>query len=245
MLILKPYIFNPYPEIIFGFSPRFAAGITLDIGFNLSYSVGDDVNSVNSNRKLFFNELGLMNENVSYQHQVHNDRIVFVNKSGLCGESDALITAQKGLGLAISIADCTPVFIYDPVNKIIAAVHSGWRGTEKKILMKTIKQLLQDHKSNPQNLIVYIGPSISQVNYEVGKEVGEKFGEKYLTGNGDKFLLDVNGVNYDLLLEAGLKKNNIQKSGLCTYEYSELFHSYRRDGNRSGRSLGIIAMKPE
>lgn len=245
MLILKPYIFNPYPEIIFGFSPRFAAGITSDIGFNLSYSVGDDINSVNSNRKLFFNKLGLMNENVSYQHQVHSDRILYVNKSGLCGESDALVTAQKGLGLAISIADCTPVFIYDQVNKIIAAVHSGWRGTEQKILMKTIQTLVRDHKSNPQNLIAYIGPSISKVNYEVGKEVAEKFSGKYLTVNGDKFLLDVSGVNYDLLIEAGLKKNNIQKSGLCTYEFSELFHSYRRDADRSGRSLGLIAMRAE
>lgn len=245
MLILKPYIFHPFPEIIFGFSPRFNSIVTTDFGFNLSYSVGDNIDTVNKNRDQFFNELSLINENVSYQHQVHSDIVRQVNTGGLCGESDALITTKKGLALAISIADCTPVFIYDPVNKVVAAVHSGWRGTEKKITAGTLVELNKNYKSNPENLVAYIGPSISKTNYEVGKEVAEKFDGKYLSKKGEKFLLDVSGLNYDILIESGLKKNNIQKSGLCTYEFSELFHSYRRDGNNSGRSLGLIALKDE
>ncbi len=89
----------------------------------------------------FLDELGLNEKMVSYQKQVHEDKINTVSSFGSCGESDALITTKKNLGLAISSADCPAIFIYDPVQKVIAAVHSGWKGTEKKILMKTIQKL--------------------------------------------------------------------------------------------------------
>ena len=245
MLILKPHIFNSYPEIIFGFSPRFVNGSKPPFYFNLSFTVGDDKDTVNKNREKFFNSLGLSTKNVSYQHQIHEDSISITNEGGYCGESDALITTKQELGLAISTADCTPIFIYDPVKKIIAAVHSGWRGTEKKILNKTIDKLKTEYDSSVTDMIVYIGPSISQVNYEVGIEVAEKFDSKYSVKNKHKYLLDVSGINYDLLLNAGVQKNNIQFSKLCSFEMSELFHSYRRDGKNSGRSFGVIAMKAE
>lgn len=245
MLILKPHIFKSYPEIIFGFSPRFANDCKLPFYFNLSFTVGDDKDTVNKNREEFFNCLGLSTKSVSYQHQIHEDSVSIIDEGGYCGESDALITTKKELGLAISTADCTPIFIYDRVKKIIAAVHSGWRGTEKKILNKTIDKLKTEFNSTVTDMIVYIGPSISQVNYEVGIEVAEKFDSKYSVKNKDKFLLDVAGINYDLLVNAGVKKSNIQQSKLCSFEMSELCHSYRRDGKNSGRSFGLIAMKAE
>jgi hypothetical protein len=92
-------------------------------------------------------------------------------------------------------------------------------------------------------MIVYIGPSISQANYEVGNEFAEKFDRTYLEPKGDKYLLDTGRINYQILLDFGIPKNQIQKSDLCTYEFSTLLHSYRRDGNTSGRSLGVIAIK--
>lgn len=73
--------------------------------------------------------------------------------------------------------------------------------------------------------------------------MAEKFDPKYLIKHDKKFLLDVSGVNYNTLLDYGVPIVQIQKSVLCTYEFSELLHSYRRDGNLSGRSLGIIAIK--
>ena len=90
------------------------------------------------------------------------------------------------------------VFIYDSKQKIIAAVHSGWRGTHKRITEKTVKILKNDYKSNPDNLSVYLGPSIGQVNYEVGNEVAGLFDNKYLIRNEDRFLLDVSLANYDM-----------------------------------------------
>lgn len=245
MLILKPHILNFYPDIIFGFSPRYIRDCSPPFYFNLSFSVGDDEISVDKNRELFFDNLGLSTNSVSYQHQVHDDLVRITNDGGYCGESDALITTKRGLGLAISIADCTPIFIYDPVKKIIAAVHSGWRGTAKRILARTLKKMTVELNSCTADLIVYIGPSISQVNYQVGRDVVDHFDSKYSVKLNDKYLLNVAGINYDMLISGGVKKNNIQLSKLCSFEMNELFHSYRRDGKYSGRSLGVIAMKGE
>jgi YfiH family protein len=243
MLIIKPFIFKQFPEIVFVFSTKIGQNVKPPYHFNLSYSVGDEKEIVDSNRRLFFNELDLNEKMVSYQKQVHEDKINTVNSFGSCGESDALITTTKNLGLAISSADCPAIFIYDPMQKVIVAVHSGWRGTEKKILRKTIQKLKSDFNSNPSNLICYIGPSISQNNYEVGEEVASKFDKEFIIKNGNKFYLGLTGANYKMLIDEGVKKVNIQVSGLCTYEYDKLLHSFRRDGLKSGRALGIIAMK--
>ena len=244
MVFIKSLLFSRYEEIIFGFSTKICIEREPPYYFNVSNSVGDDERIVTENRDLFFKELGLKPENVVFQKQVHGDKINYATKGGFCGESDALITREKNLGLAISTADCTPIFIFDKKNKIIAAVHSGWRGTEKKILLKVLEKLSLNYNSLPEDLIVYIGPSICQKNYEVGKEVAEKFEEKYLLPKGEKYLLDVSGVNYDILLNFKIPKENIQLSSFCTYEMKYLLHSYRRDGLQSGRAFGIIAMRP-
>ena len=211
--------------------------------FNLSYSVGDKKENIKQNRKLFFSELGLNEKMVAFQKQVHGDFIREVERAGMSGESDGLITLSKNLALAISSADCSAIFIYDPVKKIIAAVHSGWRSKEKKILQKTLLRLKEKFNSKASDMVCYIGPSVSQKNYEVGNEVAQKFDKEFVVKIKDKFFLDVAGANYKMLVDEGVKFQNIQLSKLCSFEYSSLLHSYRRDGQNSGRSLGIIMMK--
>lgn len=242
MLTIKPFVFQQYPEIVCGFSTKIGLKKNAPYFFNLSYSVGDDKEIVNNNRREFFIELGLNDKMVSYQKQVHEDGIREVNSYGNCGESDALITTKRNLGLAISSADCPAIFIYNPVIKVIAAVHSGWRGTEKKILKKTIKKLKDDFKSNPSDMICYIGPSISQKIYEVSEEVAAKFDSEFVKKDKNKFYLNLAKANFQMFIESGVKRNNIQVSSLCTFEYKELLHSYRRDGAKSGRALGVISM---
>ena len=243
MLIVKPFIFQPFKEIVCGFSTKKGLSKIAPYFFNLSYGVGDNKEVVDNNRIEFFKELGLNEKMISYQKQVHEDEIKEVNSYGNCGESDALITTKKNLGLAISSADCPAIFIYDPVVKVIAAVHSGWRGTEKKILKKTIQKLKDDFKSKTSDLICYIGPSISQHNYEVGEEIASKFDMEFVKKENNKLYLNLAEANFQMLIEAGVKKNNIQVSGLCSFEYEEILHSYRRDGSKSGRALGLIALK--
>lgn len=242
MLIVEPFIFKQFPQIVCGFSTKLGHNSSPPYYFNLSYSVGDKREIVDSNRKLFFYELGLNENMVSYQKQVHEDRIQIVNTPGNCGESDALITSRKNIGLAISSADCPAIFIFDPVNKIVAAVHSGWRSTEKKILQKTILKLKDEFQSNASELVCYLGPSISQKNYEVGEEVANKFGSEFVVKNENKYYLDLARANYKILIDEGVIKANIQISKLCSFEYKTILHSYRRDGAASGRALGVIAM---
>lgn len=243
MVFIKPIIFQQFPEVIFGFSTKIGNGRKAPYNFNLSFSVNDKDEDVRINRDTFFRSLGLDTESVALQKQVHEDKITVVESAGVCGESDAIVTNRRTLGLAVSTADCAPIFIYDNENKVIAGVHSGWRSTEKAILKKTLDLLKARFNSKSENLFVYEGPTISQENYEVGKEVAEKFDEKYLLPKEEKFLLDIPRINYDFLLDFGIPKNNIQISNLCTYESSKLLHSYRREGQESGRALGVIAIK--
>jgi YfiH family protein len=243
MKVIRSEIFKKYPEIIFGFSTKIGLNRPAPYYFNLSLSVGDDEKIVKENRKAFFGELGLSDENVAIQKQIHSDIVRYVTKGGIVGESDAMITDKKNLGLAIGVADCTPIFIYDPENKVIAAVHSGWKGTANRILEKTVLKLKSDYNSKHEKLVAYIGPSISQKKYEVGKEVADLFDDKYKIKKGEKYLLNVASANYDMLINSGLMKYNIEKSNLCTYEEKDLLHSYRRDGKKSGRSMGIIVMR--
>jgi len=243
MIILRSIILSKFPEIIFGFSTKIGAERKPPFNFNLSFSVGDEKIIVEENRKLFFGSLGLREDQVIVQKQIHSDIVRYVEKSGCVSESDALITDKVNLGLAVSAADCTSIFLYDKKNKIISAVHSGWRGTQKKILLKTLNKLASDFGSKTENIFVYIGPSIKQENYEVGEEVAALFEEKYVLKEKGKYFLDVSGVNYDILYNFGIKKDNIEIASLCTYENFYLLHSYRRDGSYSGRSMGIIALK--
>jgi polyphenol oxidase len=245
MKIIRSELFQKYPEIVFGFSTKIGLGRTKPFDFNLSFTVGDNPENVKQNRDAFFNEVGLKTSQIAFQKQVREDGIRIVEKPGLAGESDALITNTKELGLTVSTADCTPIFIFDKKNKIIAGVHSGWQGTQKRILEKTLRKLSDSFNSQPENLFCFIGPSISQKNYEVGKEVWELFDNKYLIDsiNPNKKLLDVRQVNVDILSNFGIPCGNIEVSPLCSFEEKDLLHSYRRDGKTAGRSIGVIAMK--
>lgn len=240
MVVLKSLLFNQFPEIIFGFSTKIGSDEP-PYYFNLSLSVGDDPEKVKARRKNFFNILGV--EHTVFQKQIHSNIIKYVDSEGYAGESDALITGRPGLGLMISAADCTSVYIYDFNKKIIAGIHAGWRGTCKDIVEKTLTELIDNYKCSPGTITAYIAPSICRDVYEVDADAALNFDRKYYISKGSKYLLDVPGKSYDALRYAGIPAENIQYSGLCTYQMKNLLHSYRRDGILSGRSLGVIAMR--
>lgn len=242
MLIHRAKIFENFPEIIFGFSTKIGNGNNGKFGFNLSKSIGENEEIVEENRNEFFKNMNLSTDKVIVQKQTHSDIINYIEQFSNTLTGDALITKKVDLGLAVSTADCTNIYIYDPKVKIIAAVHSGWEGTEKKILEKTVNKLFGDFACNPKDFIVYFGPSISQKNYEVGKEFENKFDKKYLMPNKEKYLLDLKTANKYMLLNFGVPENQIEIDENCSYE-NPIFQSYRRDKQNSGRALGIIAMR--
>lgn len=240
MKIIKSKIFEDRSEIKFGFSTKIGLNREAPFHFNMSKSVGDDPKKVDENLRAFFSELGLSENQIAFQKQVHGDQIRIVTEPGLRGESDAMITNQSNIGLAISTADCTPIFIYDPITKIIAAVHSGWRSTQKRIVEKTLGKLKTEFDCSPADLICYIGPCISQKNYEVSTDFKDYFDSKYLQPENDKYKLNLKSANYDMLREFGIPANNIEVSELCSFE-EDYLHSYRREGKVSGRALGVIS----
>ncbi|MCB9218059.1 MAG: peptidoglycan editing factor PgeF [Ignavibacteriales bacterium] len=241
MILEKPQIFNQFPEIIFGLSTKFKTSQNDKFNFNMSKSIGDKDINVEENRRTFFESIGLSVNSVIVQKQIHSDIINVVDEysSGLVG--DALITRKSNLGLAVSTADCTNIYLYDSGKKIIAAVHSGWAGTEKRILEKTLIRMKTEFSCNPKNIYCYFGPSICQLNYEVGDEFKAKFDAKYLIPKNGKYLLDLKSANKHMLINYGIPNNQIEDSEICSFE-NEKFHSYRRDKDYSGRALGVIAI---
>ncbi|MCX7797507.1 MAG: peptidoglycan editing factor PgeF [Melioribacter sp.] len=236
-------LFKKFPEIIFGFSTKIGLNRKEPFYFNMSYNVGDKKEIVDENREEFFKYLGLNSSYIAFQKQIHSDIVNIVTKPGFVGISDAMITEYPNIGLVISTADCVPVFLYDNKNKVIAAVHSGWKGTYLKILEKTINILFEKYNSKPENLFVYMGPSISQKNYEVKKDVASLFDCKYLLKTNDKIFLDIKKANFDILISHNIPEKNIEVSELCSFEEKNLLFSYRRDGKLSGRAIGLIALK--
>lgn len=242
MKIHKAKIFESFPEILFGFSTKMGNGLNGKFGFNLSKSIGENEEIVEEKRSEFFKNLHLSTDKVIIQKQTHSDIINYIEQFSNTLTGDALITRKKDIGLAVSTADCTNIYIYDPKVKIIAAIHSGWEGTEKRILEKTINKLISDFDCDPKDFIVYFGPSISQKNYEVGKEFENKFDKEYLIPIKEKYLLDLKTANKDMLLNYNVPESQIEIDENCSFE-NPMFQSYRRDKQNSGRAFGVIAMR--
>jgi YfiH family protein len=183
-------------------------------------------------------------------NQIHSDKIVHkTNKKSSNPTADGIITSLKHIVLFIKTADCVPIFLYDHENKVIGAVHAGWRGTSLKIIKKAINKMEHFYKTKMENLYVFIGPAIGPCCYEVGKDVYESFSflgkakEDFFNRRKDKtFMMDLKGINAYLAEEEGVPQENIEICELCTYCNPNLFYSYRRDKNETGRNLNFIVM---
>lgn len=236
-------LFKKFPELVFGFSTKTGGVSPEPYCLNLSVSVGDDSENVKRNRVIFFNELGIRESQVTFQKQIHSTEINYSDSPQHFAGCDAIYTDKKNNYLAVSVADCIPVFLYEPVKKVIAGVHAGWKGTHGKILTLTIDELVKNFDINVSDLVAFIGPGISQDSYEVGEDVGKLFEEDVKYFKNGKYFLDLKKDNYKQLLAAGVRKENIEVSELCTFKEKDLLHSYRRDGNKSGRMFGVIGMR--
>jgi polyphenol oxidase len=242
-LIHTPAIFRQFPNLRAGLTLR---GRTEEpFANNLSLAVGDDPERVMANRKRLAATLGFAPERIAVQKQVHGCAVVDVAEGYEPGESDALITSRKGWLLAASVADCVPILIYDAVREVVAAVHSGWRGTRARILPATLERLQSEYGSGLQDIYLYIGASAGQCCYEVGEDVAGAFDPKHSRPLGEgKYLFDNRGVVLEQALSAGVPPGHIEVDPRCSI-CGDAFHSYRRDGARSGRMFSVIGMLDE
>jgi polyphenol oxidase len=244
MEIVHPEIFRRYPDLVFGMSTRNGGVNTPPYNFNLSFNVGDDPDTVQRNREIFYNSLRIDPADIAFPIQCHSSHVRSVSKSGTYPDADALITDVPNIYLAITVADCLPVFLYVPGRNIVAGIHAGWKGTSENICMKTVRLLHDTWQVDENEILAYIGPAAGICCYEVGPEVAGRFDNSFIKQkNNGKFLLDLPAANKRQLIDIGLLEENITSEDICTICSPNRFHSYRRDGKKSGRMMAIIGLR--
>lgn len=178
-----------------------------------------------------------------YLRQVHGDEIYIVNSENY-GEvkgkfGDTLITNEKEIPIGIFTADCVPIIVVDYIKEIIAVVHAGWKGTDKRILGKTIEKMVKEFNSDIGNMYVILGPAIASCCFEVGEDVFNKF--HYREKRDGKYYVDLFMENKKQALDLGILDKNIFLSNICTKCNNDLFYSYRVNNN-TGRIGTFISL---
>ncbi len=215
---------------------------------NLGRNTEDREENVHENTRLLCSAAGIEPGGMVFSEQVHGTSILTAEKPGSYSGYDALITNTKNLFLCIFTADCYPVLIYDPRNKVSGAIHAGWKGSAGSIVMKTIDAMQKQFNSLPAECIAYIGTGISPEAYEVGREVAMEFPADSRQRSSslqqeEKYLLDLGMVNYRQLLASGIPSSNIECSPFCSVRDHNLFFSYRRDQGKTGRMVSLIGVR--
>ena len=222
-------------------------------GFSLALHTGEEEKKIIQNRNIL-NE-HFPNKHFIVANQTHSDNIVVITKpknswltkreNHAIEDCDALITNQKNIMLTIMTADCVPILLFDTKQKVIAVIHAGWKGTEQKITLKTVKKMRQIFNSDPKDIIAGVAPSIGKCCYEVDWNVAKNFQniENSYDNKGEKQMLDLPYINKIQLLHAGLKKENIEMSNVCTACEVESYFSYRKEQGCSGRFMSILGLR--
>ncbi len=240
--LVEPTMFRGLNYILCAMSTRKGGVSAGQFGMNTSFNVGDDLGAVRENRRRFFEAAGCIEDQVVQPKQCHSSVVVAVDGPGWIDGADGLVTNREGLCLGISVADCLPVFLVDPVRRAIAAVHAGWRGSAGSIVQNAVRLMGDRYGTLAPDLKAFLGPSARSCCYEIGPEVAGRFESRFVDHREGRLYLDIAGVNQAQLVEMGLERKNIEIHDLCTITEGELFHSYRRERSRSGRMLGVIMM---
>ncbi len=231
---------------------------------NIGFTEFAESGLIRQNRLSLAKAVGFRADCLVTAHQVHSAHVCVVTVCDAgCGgldresrlpETDALVTADAGVCLMVLSADCVPVLLYEPVRRVVAAVHAGWRGTVARIAMETVKVMQQQFGCCPGSILAGIGPSIGKCCFEVDEEVAVSFkrlfpdaGEVVFAGRSPgKFQVDLWAANRKELVDAGLKPEHIEVAGMCSVCHPEHFFSYRRDGKAAGRfGAGIVLQESD
>lgn len=225
---------------------------------NLGFQRGDKEENVRENYRLISEAIGVDDRDLVFSDQVHETSIYRVEASdrgkGISRESDikgidGLITNVPKVPLVTLYADCVSLFFLDPVQKAIGLSHGGWRGTVGKIGAKTVEEMQKAYGSNPEDILAGIGPSIGPCCFEVDKPVADQF-QNYLSNIEDcieqkangKYHIDLWTVNQKVLIEAGIKDQNITKAHICTQCHKDTFFSHRGHRGKRGNLAAIMEL---
>jgi YfiH family protein len=239
---------------------------------NLGFTDWDQGQNVQQNRKILQSAINASHSTLVPLRQFHSSVVrSFAQAPAEPVQGDASITNLPGLLLAIQTADCVPILLVDPKKRAIGAIHAGWRGTLARIAQKTVGEMQMRYGSKPADILAALGPAIGGCCYEVGTDLVTEFSSQFAdaedyfdelrTGEEPNPLqwlnqmppghqpppknvhLDLRKANRSQLIAAGLRGNSIFVSDLCTACHPNLFFSYRKEGERSGRLLAVICIR--
>ncbi len=248
--------------VIHGFSTRLG-GVSKDhLGtMNLSFQRGDEPEAVYENHRRFAKAVGYDERKLVFSNQVHTTKIHKVTEAdcgkGIVQESDiigidGLVTDVPGIPLITFYADCVPLFFYDPVKRVVALAHSGWRGTVARMGKVMVDYMVQEYGSQPEDVVCAIGPSICQSCYEISEDVAEEFRKEFTaeqveamlwaTGPG-KYHLDLWKANQVILSEAGIREEHLEVTDICTCCNPDFLFSHRASHGMRGNLGAVIMLK--
>ncbi|MBQ7181914.1 MAG: peptidoglycan editing factor PgeF [Bacteroidaceae bacterium] len=238
----------PFPEEVTAFSTLRCGGVSEGpyASMNANPFCGDRPEHVAENRRRLAKALDISPDRFVIPHQNHGTQTVFVSEPVELEGVDALVTQETELCICVSTADCMPILLYDPVHRAVAAVHSGWRGTAKRIVEHVLQAMHDRIGTRPQDVQACVGPAILLEAFEVGDEVYEAFEQAgfpmdVIARRKEKWHIDLERANMWLLGELGVGRAT--PCGLCTYSMPHTFFSARRDGRKSGRILNGIILR--
>lgn len=249
----------PFPH---GFSTRLG-GVSEEIwaSMNLGTTRGDEPDRVRENYRRFCAAVGVNHSHIVMSNQVHGDVVRAVTKEDIKTdlyapegyEADGLITNEPGVCLVVFSADCIPILLCDPVKKVIAAVHAGWRGTALAIGGKAVERMAGQYGCRREDIVAAIGPGIDRCCFETHGDVpdalvdslGPRFARHIVPLDGGKYSVDLKGVNHQILVEHGLKEQHIAVCRECTACLPQRYWSHRVTQGRRGSQAAVIEMPEE
>lgn len=190
-------------------------------------------------------------------NQVHGNDVLLIDKAAVniselsSTSADAVITNQCNIAIGILTADCVPIFLIDPVQRIIGVVHAGWKGMAKGVIKKSIETMVKQFGSDKKAMLSAVGPSIGPCCYMVDNAVVKEFDLRNSKSGGDEFIrkeagcwrLDLKKAALVQMLNIGLLERNISIENLCTSCRNDIFFSYRKDNKITGRQLNFVIMR--
>lgn len=229
---------------------------------NIAFGRGDDNKTVIKNVEIFLSSLGINPEHVISVPQIHSKDILVIPRDsaekyqglGVYREShislDGYVTASDKIAPMVKVADCVPILMCDPVNRIISAVHSGWKGTAMSISVSAIDDMIKLGAVR-KNIVCAIGPCIHKCCYEVGADFftsvadmrGYEFADRFISGaSGEKYFADIVGMIVYDLHQSGIRADNIDVADECTCSNPVMFHSHRASKGLRGTMGAVISL---
>ena len=243
--MLKKITCGTIPSENHGFFTR-QGGVSEGVfeSLNCGVNSGDSCKAILENLALVEKNMSLQKNGLVNLKQVHSNKVITVNNPSPIqyGVADAMVSNKKGVGLGIMTADCPPVILNDPVNRVIGAMHCGWRGTASGIIQNTLSQMLS-LGATLSNIQAAVGPSISQKHYEVGPEFIKIFQHPnkdcaifFVSGKNDRLLFNLPAFISETLKNLGVQ--DVEILAECTFEKPTKFFSHRRSIKSNEKSFG-------